>query len=65
VLGGRIVLLHHLPEPVGRWPERSGRGAVVGGRGRSLEQLVVDYAVHVQAGQQTGREGSGRRGDRR
>jgi len=49
------VLLHHLPEPVSRCPERRGGGAggtVLCGRGRPLEQLVVEHAVHVQAGQQ-------------
>jgi len=60
------VLLHHLPEPVSRCPERRGGGAggtVLCGRGRPLEQLIVEHAVHVQAGQQAGRE-HGRRGGR-
>ncbi|KAE9539763.1 hypothetical protein AGLY_005015, partial [Aphis glycines] len=55
LLCGRVVLLHHLPEPVSRCPERRGGGAggtVLCGRGRPLEQLVVEHAVHVQAGQQ-------------
>jgi len=65
MLRGRIVLLHHLPEPVGRRPEgKRGRGgAVLRGRGGPLEQLIVEHAVHVQAGQQAGRE-HGRRGGR-
>lgn len=63
MLGGRVVLLHHLPEPVRRGPERSGGGAVLGGHGGPLEQLIVEHAVHVQAGQKAGRE-RGRRGGR-
>lgn len=62
MLRGRIMLLHHLPEPVRRCPEGRG-GAVLGGRGGPLEQLIVEHAVHVQAGQQSGRE-TGRRGGR-
>lgn len=56
MLGSRVVLLHHLPEPVRRGPERSGGGggAVLGGRGGPLEQLIVEHAVHVQAGQKAG-----------
>lgn len=51
MLGGRVVLLHYLPEPVSRCPERRG-GRTVLRRGRGpLEQLVVEHAVHVQAGQ--------------
>lgn len=65
MLGSRVVLLHHLPEPVRRGPERSGGGggAVLGGRGGPLEQLIVEHAVHVQAGQKAGRK-RGRRGGR-
>lgn len=66
MLSSRVVLLHHLPEPVGRRPERrSGRGAVLCCRGGPLEQLIVEHAVHVQAGQQSGREyrSRGRRDD--
>lgn len=46
MLGGRVVLLHHLPEPVSRCPQGRG-GAILGGRGSSLEQLIVQHAVHV------------------
>lgn len=63
MLRGRVVLLHHLPEPVSRRPERRGGGTVLCGRGGPLEQLIVEHAVHVQARQQPGRE-PGRRGGR-
>lgn len=61
MLGGRVVLLHHLPESVSRGPKRRGRGPVLGGRGGPLEQLIVEQTVHVQTGQQAGRK-RGRRG---